>query len=407
MTAGEFDDIVATIYDAAAGRAGWRDAFDPLARRLDAWSVRLIGVDKRTSTLLFSHEGGAAPPLSTLNYLRAYHLINPRIAPLLALDMQSWIRDYELFDEDIAVSGRTFGDYALGAPGRILTGTKIFDDGNSVVLFGLLRECDKPAIGPLEFEVLGRIKSHLTRALEIHRYLQATASLPDPGVLLLNQFRQPMLVVDENRGIRFRNHAAEQMLERSEHVLERNGVLVCRRGQDDALMADAMRALRLVDPLGHSMRPPDRKLVRVHADGSEASVAVFLLALRPQVMLGAFGDTALALLVFHDARAQIELDPFIVGEAFDLTPAEAKVAVQLAQGKTPELIAADHNVSIATVRSQIKALFGKTGTNRQTDLVRILVALPDLGSPGAWFESAPGTGGSGSSITTASWSALG
>ena len=407
MTSGEFDDIVATIYDAAAGRAGWREAFDPLARWLDAWSVRMIGVDKRSSTLLFSHEGGAAPPLSTLNYLRAYHLINPRIAPLLALDMQSWIRDYELFDDDIAVSGRTFDDYAASPAGRNLTGTKIFDDGNSLVLFGVVRERDKPAIDAREFELLERIKTHLTRALEIHRYLQATASLPDPGVLLLNQFRQPMLVVDEHRDIRFRNQAAAQMLERGEHVLERAGVLVCRRGQDDALMVDAMRALRLVDPLGHALRPPDRKLVRIQADGSEASVAVFLLALRPQVMLHAFGDTALALLVFHDARAQIELDPFIVGEAFDLTPAEAKVAVQLAQGKTPELIAADNNVSIATVRSQIKALFGKTGTNRQTDLVRILVALPDLGSPGAWSEGLPQDGGSGSSMTPAAWSALG
>jgi DNA-binding CsgD family transcriptional regulator len=68
---------------------------------------------------------------------------------------------------------------------------------------------------------------------------------------------------------------------------------------------------------------------------------------------------------------------------FDLTPAEARVAAAIAEGRTVEVIAAAANVSHETVRSQLKAVLGKAGVSRQVDLVQLLagIALPGRGTP--------------------------
>lgn len=62
----------------------------------------------------------------------------------------------------------------------------------------------------------------------------------------------------------------------------------------------------------------------------------------------------------------------IISEAFSLTGAEAKVASMIAAGSSPEQIATELQVSRETVRNQIKAIFGKTGTHRQSELTALV-----------------------------------
>lgn len=57
---------------------------------------------------------------------------------------------------------------------------------------------------------------------------------------------------------------------------------------------------------------------------------------------------------------------------FDLTAAEARVARGIAEGQTVEAIAEGFGLSRETVRSQLKAVLGKTGLVRQAELVALL-----------------------------------
>lgn len=54
---------------------------------------------------------------------------------------------------------------------------------------------------------------------------------------------------------------------------------------------------------------------------------------------------------------------------FGLTRAEAELSVQLTEGKSLEIIASSRNVSVETVRTQLRATFKKTGIHRQSELV--------------------------------------
>jgi DNA-binding CsgD family transcriptional regulator len=65
----------------------------------------------------------------------------------------------------------------------------------------------------------------------------------------------------------------------------------------------------------------------------------------------------------------------IVQSLFDLTPAEARVARDLAEGKTVANIAETSGASQNTIRTQVRGVLEKTGCNLQTDVVALLAGL--------------------------------
>ncbi len=133
-----------------------------------------------------------------------------------------------------------------------------------------------------------------------------------------------------------------------------------------------------------------RRIVNARRAADGSVVAVLVLAVGADQSVHAFGDSASAVLTFVDPHAARPLDPVLVAQAFDLTPAESRVAIQLAQGHTIEQIARNNGVSMATVRTQLKSLFAKTRTNRQADLVRLVNSLPEIEAPGQ--RPTPGRG---------------
>ena len=60
---------------------------------------------------------------------------------------------------------------------------------------------------------------------------------------------------------------------------------------------------------------------------------------------------------------------------FDLTPAEARLAQGITRGDTLEEIATSLGIKMPTARTQLSAVFAKTGTRRQAKLVAILTRL--------------------------------
>jgi DNA-binding CsgD family transcriptional regulator len=62
----------------------------------------------------------------------------------------------------------------------------------------------------------------------------------------------------------------------------------------------------------------------------------------------------------------------LLSGAFGLTPAEARLATIIAGGRNPEHAAEELQISRATARNQLKVIFAKTATRRQSELVALL-----------------------------------
>jgi DNA-binding CsgD family transcriptional regulator len=92
------------------------------------------------------------------------------------------------------------------------------------------------------------------------------------------------------------------------------------------------------------------------------------------------GDSGLAMIVIAPVTPPQAPDAILIRSLFGLSPREARVARAIAQGRTIDQIAAESGVSRETVRTQVKAILAKTGTNRQAEMVLLLAGLPKLAS---------------------------
>ena len=62
----------------------------------------------------------------------------------------------------------------------------------------------------------------------------------------------------------------------------------------------------------------------------------------------------------------------ILAKTFRLTPSEAKLACIIARGAPPYIAARELKISRETARNQLKSVFAKTDTHRQSELVALL-----------------------------------
>jgi len=91
------------------------------------------------------------------------------------------------------------------------------------------------------------------------------------------------------------------------------------------------------------------------------------------------GDAGVAALVFLvDPWRPAQLSPEHVAKSLRLTPAESRVAVGLAEGRTAEQIAEATGKAIHTVRSLVQQAREKTYSPRQADLVRLVLTSSHL-----------------------------
>ena len=70
------------------------------------------------------------------------------------------------------------------------------------------------------------------------------------------------------------------------------------------------------------------------------------------------------------------MDSGLLYAVFGLTPAECRIATLLAEGLSLKQIADAQGTQHETVRKQLRAIYQKTSTNRQPELVRLLLHLP-------------------------------
>ena len=81
------------------------------------------------------------------------------------------------------------------------------------------------------------------------------------------------------------------------------------------------------------------------------------------------------MLIIADPDTKAAVPAEILGYLFGLTPAESRLATALANGLSLIEAADQHRVQHDTARKQLKAVFAKTHTNRQGELIRLVHSL--------------------------------
>jgi DNA-binding CsgD family transcriptional regulator len=156
-------------------------------------------------------------------------------------------------------------------------------------------------------------------------------------------------------------------------VSKPNGEIVALNACAESILA---RKFRTTSGKGSLSRLPSKLRCALNAT-SPRPVFLNIGNARPVVLqrlsLGACSD--------HVISALIDINIFkppqasILRRGFGLTECETQLAMALSTGLTLKEIANLHGVGIGTIRGQLKSIFIKTATTRQSELVAMLTRL--------------------------------
>lgn len=213
---------------------------------------------------------------------------------------------------------------------------------------------------------------HLRQAIQLTSTLQQRTDHVDQLNQALNQVRTALLLCSADGSVHWMNHAAQ-------HILTQRD---CLRVVDHRLKAthaqENMQLRRMIaDAAGTPVNdaPSVQRLLVLH--GTQASHSE--LQVRAQSLESTNISTPFAfpscwnkpvLLMFSDPGTHPSLPAGLLGTLFTLSPAEARLAAALCQGLSTNEYAHQQDLSVGTVRFQLKQIMAKTRVSRQSQLIQ-------------------------------------
>lgn len=245
-------------------------------------------------------------------------------------------------------------------------GNTLLADHGTIANVTLLRPPDLPTFQPHEVAAFERISRELERAMRLAARFEALAGMQAAGLHLLERLPEAALLLDAQGRVLHANAAARALLLHRDGLTLRSGRLIAALASEQPRLD---RALRLQDDAATCTG--GRDLVLRRGTGRRC----FALSVTPlsggRTQYFAAGPARLLTITpLPDARA-VAADA--LHDLYGFTPAEARLARALADGSGLREGAARCGITHETARSYLKALFRKTGTHRQAQLVARLM----------------------------------
>ena len=204
----------------------------------------------------------------------------------------------------------------------------------------------------------------------VSRLLEALILERSATRALLDRLPVGVLLVDDGARIIHMNSEAHRVLELEDGFRTDRTVLCAHH---PGATADLHRLVAQATGDGKGMTGGALCLRR--PSGAPA-LEVVVSPLRGKLSRGKTG--ALAVVAVSDGKGRIEGRVETAKQLYGLTPTEAAIALQLAQGLSVEESARERGICLSTVRTHVKRILDKIGVRRQSELVRILLTGPVL-----------------------------
>lgn len=363
-----FDATVAGFYRAATGEIGWDEALHPVQALFNARVSILQTVNLQSGALVQLHLGGPPMAEGALDYLRRWHLLDPRRGYLLAhLDevMGRWWHCNDQFDEQTAQRNPFYRHFLPAHGTRYLATTILSSSPTTITGFGVELPLQPGPLDPDERALAQRLGRHMQEALRAHERVRRMAAQALAGHQLLATFAYPMWLIDADGFVFHANPAAQNEVDREQRVSAPSNRLTLRSPVGERAFTEHRHALASA---GHGARA----IIDARYSRSDTPAWLHLLTMLPGQVLGAFGDRPLLLATLFSPDQMRGLDAFALADVFRLTPTQARVAVLLAEGLTAAQIGLRMGIALSTVRTHLRQVLGRLGATRLTDAVRML-----------------------------------
>jgi DNA-binding CsgD family transcriptional regulator len=365
----QFSSLVADIYDAALDPARWDQTLRHVCSVTggDNSSLVMYDLEKRRRPRIIAAN---LDPLQISKYDEYFSQIDP-LAPVLERSAPGVIVTARLATEESDRRGEFYNDWAHPSE----TGDTVFvnltagDEGVCTFMIGHAWR-PEPFPTPKVLRLARLLAPHLERALRAQSELRDLSLVHAAALDLIDQWRHGCVLISSTGAVLYANRAANQVAESQDGLSLRACGLKAEIAREDVALQRLIHQARTDS--GRAPRSGSR--LAISRSSARQSYTIQVLPVRMnRVYAGSKAAAALVLIVDHGCEPQLE--PADLRNIFDLTQAEARVALLVLKGHGLQFVAAKLCVGLSTVRVHLQRVFEKTQTHRQAELAKLLVEL--------------------------------
>lgn len=365
--------IISNVHDAALDEAQWPRAVSAIAETCGAitgilyefdiprWEPRIVGTHRIEAAFLdeYRNHYSAVDPWSRNSVVSGIGRATCTNELISDSDLRrsEFYQDYLRRHEDIF--------YGLGG---VIERTPQY-----MAILGVQRAYRAGVFDAECFAVIERIMPHLRQAYRVRNALRAARQVCATLSETLHALDRPVLVLDGNARLHFANLAAERLLTAGDGLRLRNGHVTAANREEESPFAEWLAKAARIPTEGIAPALRDCALSRPRSERP------LILSFAP-LSAGLAGEDGPFVAVLIDTGAAAPpLER--LRAALRLSAAEARLLQGLTEGESLAAIAERRQVSVNTLRVQLRQLFQKTGTHRQAELVRFALTAMASGAP--------------------------
>jgi len=221
-------------------------------------------------------------------------------------------------------------------------------------------------------ERLQRVLPHLQRAARMQQRNQELNELAALGMAGLDTLDFGVMVIERTMRVKYANAWARTMAAEDDRLsLDGSTLHSADHTHDTALR-------NLIETAAGSLGTQGAAGSWMYLARDGRPVPFIATPLAPSDAMRSTWASPLALVLVGNSETRSVMDAGVLASLFGLTNKECIVAARLAAGETLQEIAEREFLSLHTVRVHIRDILRKTGTHRQSELVRLLHLLPSV-----------------------------
>jgi len=378
MAAVDREALLDSIYDAALDPGRWESVILGITAATGSVGGVLQQLSLAPRAAVMTVSGGLDPELVRICETR--YLWNP----LTAAAVQRRPGEISHSDEVIALAGLRATDFYADVLrphdiGHNAAASIDRDGGASAILFNLCRSERQGALDQEGVRLVTSLLPHLRRAFGLRSRAEHCRALGQADFAAIELLAIGAVILDAAGRLLFANAAARRIAADSGALQLTAGGLAARwPSQDAALQRLIARSLAGQPAAALSLPAPER-------DCPLVLLASPLRGRTAERLGGALPSRAAAIVFVTTAGDRRQPNTAWLAEAFGLTPAEARAAAALAEGRDFAATASGLGIQATTLKTHARRIFEKAGCRRRAEFLQLVATAFPLadGAEGA------------------------
>jgi DNA-binding CsgD family transcriptional regulator len=356
-------EVIDRCYAGVLDDAAWEQALVAVADLVGGTGTLLFAMQPATKTIM-RFDVARFDPEIVVTYGAHWTSRDIRAAPALLAPVGVPQTEETLLSARSLRRSAIYNEFLQRVDAPHFINTWLHRSPDRVVSLAIQGSRRRGAFETSECERLAAVLPHVTRAIELKDRLGVNVGVSGSLFAVADALPVGILVVDAHGLVLEASQAARRILAAADGLYTLAGRIAFRRRADEQAFARLLTT-SMVGRTG----PPTLRVSRQH----KAPLSLIIAPVRSDTEPWMTAVQQWIVAIQEPAQFSTPT-PGDVSREWHVTAAEARVVCLLASGSTIQEIAGTLRVSIHTVRSQLKAVYAKTGLTSQLEVVRRLLA---------------------------------